>query len=346
MGRRYDNPAKNRVRAEFFGTIDEHLPLIREGLGEESPCALYLPGEHNFEGPLYAQRQITAWGAEREPAALRRMGDPTFSAHPIERRLVHEGDISSYIQFHAREGRPRLSFANLDFEGTLEGNAREILDTFSVFPACTGGVLGVTTFCSHDPLGIEDGVLHFNALNNALGGAVMPHLDAAEMQWRHYDQTCADGRSTEQWQISRDMGLLWRLTLGMGLVEHPEEGAGEMIEKLQRSMRAPMLDMEARAARIRAVSPATTFYRVSSPELSAIFQRTHAWLFPLTLKRFVYGSPKSGGSHRMSTWMIFFQRLPAPQLWVDATDQLWQLYRSSNLIAVKPDGETIPIPPR
>lgn len=337
MSTPYSSPAKRQVRAMYFAGLERMLPL----LGSAPVNGVYLPGVHNWEGPGYARLGLKPFAVERNARRYARIVDPAQSAHPLKEVDLFQGSLLAFMEEQALAGGPRLSFANCDFEGRVHAIADELMATFSLFPGPDAGYMAITTFAARDDRTIIDGVLHLNYLNAALAGEAFEDLGAVTDQWAAYVR--AHGRQSRYFnQVARDFGLLWRLVLGMGLVEMPTEGPGALISGRHRAVAEACRIMYMRASEIRSFGSQPFLYRIEDPGLGVRFSRYTVSIIPLTLQRIVYRSV--AGRNRMCTWLIGFHRT-APVLWSNAVASLWHMYCMSTLLYVDDLGEIHPFPP-
>lgn len=323
----YNNPTKNWIREQWFTAIDQHFAK-----NTSHPLrALYLPGEQNLEWPHYKTRHIKTFPIERDRFVLNRLCDPQFSRYPLRRNQVFYGCVRAFIRTAVEKSFNRFDLAFLDFEGKIETVTDELLSVFHLFPASDGGLLGITVFAAMDEQTVREGIVFANALDRILDGIVLSQIDALFEQIRPYLEQYGYPRSLCHGQFCRDFCLLWRIMLGMGLVNHPNEGFGSINSAFRTELFPFIAPLHEEALRLYALSESPTFFRLNTTTKTACFTKTDSVLYPTTLKRFIY---KSLGEKRMSTWYLFFSRLQEPVPLVAATEQLWNLYRRSPFVFV------------
>lgn len=323
----YDNPTKNWVRKQWFSAIDQHFA---KNTGH-TLHALYLPGEQNLEWPHYKTRRIKTFPIERDGQILSRLCDPQISHYPLKRNRVFYGTIREFVCTYVQKPFDRLDLAFLDFKGKIETIADELLSIFHLFPASRGGLLGITVFSAMDEQTVREGIVFANALDRILDGIVLSQIDALFEQIRLYLEQYGDPHSLCHGQFCRDFGLLWRIMLGMGLVNHPNEGFGTVNSTFRAELFPFIAPLHEEALRLYVLSESPAFFRLNSKPNRACFEKVNCVLYPISLKRFIY---KSLGEKRMSTWYLFFSRLQEPVPLVAAIEQLWNLYRRSPLVFV------------
>lgn len=337
MSTQYNSSAKRQVREMYFAGLERILPL----LGSAPLNGVYFPGVNNWEGPRYAQLGLAPFAVERDAQRYARIIDPADSANPMSSQQLFHGSLLEFMECRAKAGGPRLAFANCDFEGRVHAIADELMAVFTLFPGSQAGYMAITTFAARDDRTIVEGVLHLNYLNAVLEGAAFDNLGPVMDQWASYVH--AHGRQSRYFnQVARDFGLLWRLVLGIGLVEMPARGPGGLIDRRHHAVAQACRQMYTRASQVRSFGEKPFLYRISDPGLLTEFSRYTTEVVPLTMQRIVYRSV--AGKNRMCTWLVSFHR-SSPVLWREAVERLWHLYCMSTLFYVDANGTVHEFPP-
>jgi len=324
----YDNPVKNQVRSWGFRSLDRSFPTELAG-----KHALYLPGEQNLEGPLFAERNMIAHPVEHSRAVLHRLSNPRVSRHPLKRRQVFFGSLGEAILYHAQRGTPRLAMVSADFEGKVDTCAEELIDLFRIFPERDGGFLNVTTFANLDGQSVEDGIVFTNIFNNLLAGEVKRGMEKLYAQLLKYLTKHAQPEKILcHAQICRDFSLLWRILLGIILFDHPQETPGTVDVSRHAQITQLVGEMHRESLSILLRTGHSTSMRFFQQRgLVELFERYRTTILPVSLERILY---KSQGHNRMSTWFLSFGRLHGEIPLTDVANQLWQLYSLSPLVYI------------
>lgn len=329
-----NNPAKNFVRDALYRGFEAFRATLESAQDAPAPVAIYLPGTENLEAPLLAAAGLDAWGAERDRKTLRQMTREDAAFPPDPSRVFH-GTLRDAVLAHAQAGRPRALLVNADFEGKLY--ADDLLSVFSVFPAREGGLLAVTTLAGRDPISIDDGLLCASALGAAVEQDLWPIIDRSARRWRRYGRRHGDPRDAWHAQVARDMALLWRIALGIGMVEHPLDAPGSVRAKLREGLREEAFRLLRDFERIKhAGNGSRQLPRLSSPVIAWIFEQAYTPIVPHTMARWV--THGRAGKCRMTTWHITFVRATPPVSWRTSTSKLVDLYAASPLVYVDDAG--------
>lgn len=332
-----NNPAKNFVRAALYMALAAFRATLKDANGtDHAPVAIYLPGTENLEAPLLAAAELDAWGAERDRETLRQM-TRQGTAHPADPARVFAGTLRDAILAHAQANRPRALFVNADFEGEICSVADDLLSVFSVFPAREGGLLAVTTLAGRDPISIDDGLLCASALGAAVEQDLWPIIDRSARRWKRYGRRHGNPRDAWHAQIARDLALLWRIVLGIGMVEHPLDAPGSVRANLYQGMREEAFRLLRDFERIKhAGNGSRQLPRLSSPAIAWIFEQAYTPIVPHTMARWV--THGRAGQNRMTTWHFTFVRASPPVSWRTSASKLVDLYGASPLVYVDDVG--------
>ena len=331
-----NNPAKNFVRAALYSGLADFRAVLQSAPGSPAPVAIYLPGIQNLEAPFLAAAGLDVWGAERDRKTLARMTRPS-ATHPADPARVFAGTLRDAVLAHARERRPRALFVNADFEGEICAIADDLLSVFSVFPAQEGGMLAITTLAGRDPVSIDDGLLYASALDSAVEQDLWPIIDRSSRRWRRYGKQ--HGNPSDVWhaQVARDMALLWRVVLGIGMVEHPADAAGSVRAKLREGLREEVFRLLRDFEHIKGIGNGKQqLPRLASPAIAWVFEQTHTPIVPYTMARWV--THGRAGQNRMTTWHLTFVRVTPPVSWKTSASKLVDLYQASPLVYVDDAG--------
>lgn len=336
MGERtHDYGAKNVVRAEWM----RFLPAPFSN--PETVHGLYLAGHENLELEHYLRMGIAPdnlvipeHDTRLLPLVRRRSGGV---------RVVH-GRVIDAVQAIVSERRPRLLFANLDFDGSFGTYRDDLLSVFTVFPTEEEGYLGVTSYCARDDETIGQGIVDLSKFYSGLGDREMYLRDIGSMiaRHRHLRHYQSEMTSPDHAHIARTMSFLWWVAVGMGLVDSGQNGYGTFDRAyLDGPVNAVLARIDARARELS--DRPSDFHLVYEAELASVLATRNSALWPTDFRHIAY---QTQGSQPMRTWFLRIEPVldaAARPTLQDVLRQLWKLAVRAPLEFIDEGGTLISI---
>lgn len=337
MERTYDYPAKNGVRDLWMAFLPPHIPNIAGCTG------LYLPAPENLEGPGYAAKGFNPAmliGAEHHPD---RAAEVRVAAPGIQ--LV-TGPIRAAVDHAIKSGLPRLTFANLDFEGSYNTYLEDLLSVFRAFPADPAGYLAVTSYAARDDEAIIQGVVNISKFYAGLGYDMSRFFRETGMMMERYKAMNrvleTESRVPDHMHLSRELGFLWWLAVGMIVTAYRDDGYGTRDEAFLSTIEGHLREI---SSRVLDLGRGTEFCLVPMPELAPLLQKKRCELWPKHLTHIAYHS-HGRMKQAMRTWFVEVERIrdaaemPTAQ---EVLEQVWQLARRTPLTYIDESGSRITI---
>lgn len=325
--RTYDYPSKNAVREAWMDFLPDFHGTHAHGL--------YLPGPENLELPGYLKKGCLSQhlvGCEHNKAAAFRL-----ARRPTPTRLVG-GNIRDGVELIESIGWPRLTFANLDFDGMYDTYVEEIMSLFRVFPAATDGYLAITSYGARDDECLEQGAVNISKFHVASGhGGFLPEVGALCDQWMVVKRLVRSDIPCQHY-VSREIGLLWWLALLMSAVGYQDDTAYGAIDtafvgRIQEAL-------EVLTSKVKILGRATHFLLLDEPQITAWFAQQPAMLWPTDLRHFLYHSQ---GNQPMHTWFLRICCMEPPHLPTaqEVVRQVWQLAMRAPVVYVDETGNIL-----
>lgn len=334
MDRTFNYPAKNAERDSWMQGF-----LPRTLLNEST--VLFLPAPEWLERTGYLEKGIRPHhliGAEHDQTVL-----VEVEANRGEARLI-AGSIRHAVETTMAERLPPFCVASLDFDGSYNTYVRnfDLLSVFRAFPARPEGYLRITSYSARGRSSLERGVENISKFYSGLGFSMTRFMQelAGMVDVHRRLKRMQDSRVPDHAHMARELGLMWWLTLGMGLMDYDRFGYGKMDQKYMAEL-GPILDHVAEQA--RNIQEGTELSIMSIPELAGVLGRRKSSLWPTEMWRTAY---MSINNQPMRTWYFRISHVEnmsqAPTL-RDVLEQLWNLTKTENLVFIDEHGSSITI---
>lgn len=327
--RSHDNPPKNWVRGAWMDFLPASFDMTHSVVG------VYLPGPENLElSPYLAKgimpRQLV--GCERNlevlPLVLR-------NAHGV--RIV-AGTVSDAVEILMREGGQPIRFANLDFDGGYETHVADIFATLRLLiPGVDTPVdLAVTSYAAriHSLL---NGSLHASKFHSTLSNHELMYTQLGLME-RRYEmaaRTLSSSFAESFGHLRRELGFLWWLVMGFGLMDIAPTGYGEFDAGFLRQRVSPCIRViEAKLKRADHINGRIQLVR--EPSLQGVMEERVVRFWPTAFRHILYYSTHN---QPMQTWFLKIWRLEEDRFTLrDLCRQVWDLAARTPLTLVSSQG--------
>lgn len=324
--RTFNNPAKNGVRDDWMS--------FQPDTYEPDDLIVYLPGEENLEFPGYRAKGVRPKqliGAENVEA---RFGRVQANAPGI---YVERGSVQQAVETIVRERRGRVRAANLDFEGSYLTYVRDLYSVFRVLHDRRESYLAVTSYAGRGRDTIAQGVLNTSKFYSSMGSSFTFYGEYGRMLRRHNRITARfDSEAEEHTHLSRELGLLWSIVLGVGLVDPGSDGYNVLDEIGLARVETGLNKIEQRFDADATMRPDAL---LNVPELADLLKERRTWYWPSEFRHYAY---MSANHQPMRTWFFKIHPEQANErrtLW-EVMRQIWDLAVMTPLIFVDQDGTT------
>lgn len=321
--RTYNYTAKNVVRELWM----QFLPNFRN----KTAHGLYLPSVENLELDGYIAKGVSSaqlLGCEHDESLQQKVLEAAGGA------VVVAGDVKAGVSHAEQLNWPRLKFVNLDFDGTYNSHISEMLSVFRVFPAEDEGYLAVTSYAARDMGCLTQGFVNLSKFYSSLDRpSFMTDVGAMLSRW-HRSRHDIKSRVSDHHYLSREIGLLWWLGVGMTVVGYQGRQYGRIAQSRLDSLETALSELT-KIAEARAQG--TDFSLVRHDGLSKIVKRLHVELWPTDLRHILYYSHRK---QPMRTWFLRICPIPLTEK-VTAQEllvQLWELATRAPLLFIGEDG--------
>jgi len=336
----HDNPPKNRMRDAWMSFLPESLDHARPARGPLRPIGLYLPSWENLELPGYLAKGIAPSqlvGAERD---LDRLPEVIERAQGI--RLI-AGSVLEAAEILMLEKSPRLWFANVDLEGGYDSHAAEILSLFRLLPpnGDDAAHLAVTSYAARAH-GIANGIEHASKFASGIDDLdqVVTQLGIMERRYAIIAGmlSCAEAKPITH--LCRELGFLWWLVIGMGLMD----GSGSAYGTYDSSYLRDTISPGIRRIRdtLKDARATKTFRLARDRELAEALGRRTVTMWPTAFRHFLYYSPQH---QPMQTWFVRFYAVDHAdgRTVQDLLRQVWDLAFRTPLTYISSEGMEVTI---
>lgn len=329
----HDNPTKNRVRDAWM----DFLPAFFEhGCG---PVGLYLPGSENLELSGYQSKGITPGrlvGCERDADLL-----PAVVRNARGVRII-AGTPTDAFQILSGERVLSLRFANLDFEGGYETHVRDVMSALRLLvpPPEEASDLAVTSHAARQH-SLRDGSLNASKFLSALDDHELVYTQLRLMERRYAIASgfLAHACARPFAHLRRELGFLWWLVIGLGLIDADGVGHGSFdLPFLRARISPPILSI---LDRLREAADDGGLHLVRDRLLSEALAGRTVRLWPTAFRHTLYYSPQG---QPMQTWFVKFWRVDDRRFTMrDLCRQVWDLAARTPLTFVSSDGMDVHI---
>lgn len=332
--RSHDNPPKNWVRGAWMDFLPASFDTARSVVG------LYLPGPENLELAHYlnkgvAPRQLV--GCERN---LRVLPDVLRNARGV--RIV-AGTLSDAVEILMREEVRPIHFANLDFDGGYETHVADIFATLRLLVPGVGTPvdLALTSYAARAH-SLRSGSLHASKFHSTLSDHELVHtqLGAMERRYKVAARTLSSSYAESFGHLRRELGFMWWLVMGLGLMDVAPSGYGEFNARFLRQHLSPCIQrIEVELTRSPSVNGQIQLVR--EPSLKSAMEERVVRLWPSAFRHILYYSPRN---QPMQTWFLKVWYVEEDRFTLrDLCRQVWDLVARTPLTLVSSDGTVVTI---